>query len=38
MSLTNVDLLTEDRPLANQKFVCISFARNNFKTQRTLFF
>ena len=25
MPLTNVDLLTEDRPLANQKFVCISF-------------
>lgn len=25
MSLTNVDLLTEDRPLANQKYVCISF-------------
>ncbi len=25
MPLTNVDLLTEDRPLANQKFVCVSF-------------
>ena len=25
MPLSNVDLLTEDRPLANQKFVCVSF-------------
>ena len=25
MPLSNVDLLTEDRPLANQKFACISF-------------
>tara|TARA_Y100000748_G_C15492868_1_gene487143 strand:+ start:1234 stop:2322 length:1089 start_codon:yes stop_codon:yes gene_type:complete len=40
MPLTNVDLLTEDRPLANQKFVCVSFVspENILKQKEHYFF